>query len=177
MSGQFPVFLGWTRLLEKAMDKDCLQGHNTVTRPAVSLELATLPFQVKLRGQRFNSSARSYEWNLERTSNSPNSSCPVGWVLWDELLKEVILHITPLCSLLHILLKDGEYVCRTNENCKSLVLQDKCNIEIFLSPANSVLSHWAPPHSRLGLFLDAPCLLPETIIITPEMINEPAPSN
>ena len=25
-------------------------------------------------------------------------------------------------------------VCRTSENCKSLVLQDKCNIEIFLSP-------------------------------------------
>ena len=26
-------------------------------------------------------------------------------------------------------------VCRMSENCKSLVLQDKCNIEIFLSPA------------------------------------------
>ena len=25
-------------------------------------------------------------------------------------------------------------VCRMSENCKSLVLQDKCNIEIFLSP-------------------------------------------
>ena len=25
-------------------------------------------------------------------------------------------------------------VCGTSENCKSLVLQDKCNIEIFLSP-------------------------------------------
>ena len=25
-------------------------------------------------------------------------------------------------------------VCRTSENCKSIVLQDKCNIEIFLSP-------------------------------------------
>ena len=55
-------------------------------------------------------------------------------MLWDELLEEVILHITPLCSLLHILLMDGECVCRTSENCKSLVLQDKCNIEIFLSP-------------------------------------------
>ena len=55
-------------------------------------------------------------------------------MLWEELLEEVILHITPLCSLLHILLKDSECVCRTSENCKSLVLQDKCNIEIFLSP-------------------------------------------
>ena len=54
-------------------------------------------------------------------------------MLWDELLEKVILHITPLCSLLHILLKDGECVCRPSENCKSLVLQDKCNIEIFLS--------------------------------------------
>ena len=25
-------------------------------------------------------------------------------------------------------------VCRTSENCWSLVLQDKCNIEIFLTP-------------------------------------------
>ena len=41
--------------------------------------------------------------------------------------------ITPLCSLLHIFLKGGECVCRTSENCKSLVLQDKCNIKIFLS--------------------------------------------
>ena len=36
-------------------------------------------------------------------------------------------------------------VCRTKENCKSLVLQGKCNIIIFLSPgsdemANSVLA-------------------------------------
>ena len=26
-------------------------------------------------------------------------------------------------------------VYRTSENCKSLILQDKCNIEILLSPA------------------------------------------
>ena len=41
-------------------------------------------------------STRSDEGNLERTSNSPPSSHPVGRVLWDELLEEVILHITPL---------------------------------------------------------------------------------
>ena len=64
-------------------------------------------------------------------SNSFHSSRPVGRVLWDELIEGVVLHITPLCSLLHILLKDGECVCRTSENCKSLVLQDKCNIEIL----------------------------------------------
>ena len=47
-----------------------------------------------------------------------------------------MLHITPLCSLSHTLLKD-KCMCSqdvTSENCKSLVLQNKCNIEIFLSP-------------------------------------------
>ena len=68
---------------------------------------------------------------IQKGQFSPSSG-PVGRVLWDELLKGVI-HITPLCSLLHILLKDGECVCRTSEYCKSLVLQDKCNIEIFFS--------------------------------------------
>ena len=87
-----------------------------------------------IRGQKFHSSARIYERNLERTSNSPHSSRPVGRVLWDELLEEIILHIIPICSLLHILLKNGECVCRMSENCKSLVMQDKCNNEIFLSP-------------------------------------------
>ena len=42
-----------------------------------------------------------------------------------------------ICSLLHILLKDGQCDCRMSENCKSLVLQDKCNIEIFLAPAEN----------------------------------------
>ena len=58
------------------------------------------------RGQKFHSSARNYEGNLERTSNSSQSTRPVGRVLWEELLEEVKLHITPLCSLLHTLLKD-----------------------------------------------------------------------
>ena len=81
--------------------------------------------------KKFHSPARSYEWKLERTSNFPHSSRPVGPVLWDELIEEVILHITPLWSLLHILLKDCECVCRNSEYCKSLVLQDKCNIDFF----------------------------------------------
>ena len=58
-------------------------------------------------------------------------------MLWEELLEDVILHITPLCSLLHTVLKDKcmhKCICRTSENCKSLVLQDKCYIEMFLSP-------------------------------------------
>ena len=56
------------------------------------------------RGQKFHLSARNYELNLERTSTSSQSTRPVGRVLWEELLKEVVLHITPLCSLLHMLL-------------------------------------------------------------------------
>ena len=68
-------------------------------------------------------------------------------MLWEELLKEVILHITPLCSLLPTLLKTSARVCRMCENCKSLVLQDKCNIEIFLSPDCKSLG----PEFYLGL--------------------------
>ena len=40
MLGQFPVFLGWTST--KQQIKCLVQGHNTVTLPVVSLELATL---------------------------------------------------------------------------------------------------------------------------------------
>ena len=43
------------------------------------------------RGQKFHLSARYYEWNLERTSNSSQSTHPTGQVLWEELLEEVIL--------------------------------------------------------------------------------------
>ena len=32
------------------------------------------------------------------------------------------------------ILRTSACVCGTSENCKSLVLQGKCNIEIFLSP-------------------------------------------
>ena len=89
---------------------------------------------ITYRGQKFHSSACNYERNLERMSNSSKSTRPVGRVLLEELLEEVILHITPLCSLLRTLLKDKCVVCRTSENFKSLVLQDKCNIEIFFVP-------------------------------------------
>ena len=64
-------------------------------------------------------------------------------MLWEELIEEVILHITPSCSLLHTLLKDKCMLCRTSENCKSLVLQKKCNIEIFLSPGVEPENLWA----------------------------------
>ena len=51
-------------------------------------------------------SAQIVNESLERTSNSSQSTRPAGRVLWKELPKEVLLHITPLCTLLHTLLKD-----------------------------------------------------------------------
>ena len=35
-------------------------------------------------------------------------------------------------------LRTSACVCKTSENCKSLVLQGKCNVEIFLSPAGKI---------------------------------------
>ena len=71
---------------------------------------------------------------MKRTSNSSQSACPTGQVLWEELLEEAILHI--ILDVLNYIgfYKTSACVCRTSENCKSLILQDKCNIEIFLSP-------------------------------------------
>ena len=76
------------------------------------------------------------------TSNSSQSTRPVGRVLWEELLEEVRLHITPLCSLLQTLLKDkwSSMCYRTSENCKSFVQQDMCNIEIFFDPCSAMAS-------------------------------------
>ena len=37
----------------------------------------------------------------------------------------------------YTLKRASAWVCRMSENCKSLVLQDKCNIEMILSPASS----------------------------------------
>ena len=39
---------------------------------------------------------------------------PTGRVLWEDLLEEVILHISHVCSLLHTLLKD-KCVCLQDE--------------------------------------------------------------
>ena len=43
--------------------------------------------QCSCREQKFHSSARNYELNLERTSNSSQSTHPIGRVLWEELLE------------------------------------------------------------------------------------------
>ena len=126
-----------------------LKDHNAVT--PMRLEPAAPKSRVKhstteplcspspFRGQKFHLSACNYERNLERTNNSSQSTRPVGRVLWERITRGS--HITLLCSLLHTLLKDTCMCCRTSENCKSLVLQDKCNIRIFLSPALYNIPH------------------------------------
>ena len=63
-------------------------------------------YHVKYREQKFHWSASNYEWNLKRMINFFQCTCPVGWVLRKDILEEVILHITPLFSLLHTLLND-----------------------------------------------------------------------
>ena len=49
-------------------------------------------------GDKNSTRPRNYEWNLERVSNSSQSTHPIGRVLWKELLEEVILHITPIIA-------------------------------------------------------------------------------
>ena len=55
-------------------------------------------------------------------------------------------------KILHILLKYDECVCRTSENCKSLVLQEKCNNEIILSP-DKVIRYLLKPYT-LEIYFD-----------------------
>ena len=43
------------------------------------------------------------------------------------------------------------HVCRMSEKCKPLVVQDKCNIEIFLSPDLCMISKKKPSHKKLQL--------------------------
>ena len=71
---------------------------------------------------------------------SSQSTRPVGQVLWEELFEGegeksecetyVILHITPLCSLLHMVLKD-----------KCMCLQDECKLQVTC-PA--ILKYFCP---------------------------------
>ena len=91
-----------------------------------------------VRGQKLHSSACNYEWNLERTSNSSQSTRPVGKVLWEELLDEVIINITPLCSLLHKLLKDkcmclqDEWKLLSHSSCRtSAILKYFCPLTVY----------------------------------------------
>ena len=42
---------------------------------------------VKHRGQKFHSSAHNYELNLEKMSDSSQSTRPIGGVLWEELVE------------------------------------------------------------------------------------------
>ena len=79
------------------------------------------------RGQKFHSSACNYKWNLERTSNPFQSTHPVGRITRGS-------HITPLCFFIAYAFKGKVHVFAGQVK----VLQDKCNIEIFLSPVKSL---------------------------------------
>ena len=95
--------------------------------------------------------ACNYYSNLERMSNSSGSTYPVGRVLWEELLNEVILHITPLCSLLHTLLKGqvpvfaGQVKIVSHSSCRtSAILKYFCplclnGISIYIYLQNNQL--------------------------------------
>ena len=110
-------------------DRVCLQvgSHYNLNLRSKVMVFWTIVY----RGQNFHSSACNYGWNLERTSNSSQSTRPVGRMLWKELyvLEEVILHITLLCSLLHTLFKD-----------KCICLQDECKLKVT-RPAGQV-QYW-----------------------------------
>ena len=82
------------------------------------------------RGQKFHSSARYYEWNLEG-----RVILPKALILQDEYFgKNYSRKSYYICSYCIHFERTNACVCRTSENCKSLILQDQCNIEIFLSP-------------------------------------------
>ena len=105
---------------------------------------AILFFLIWVRGKKFHSSARYYDWNLERTSNSSQRTCPTGQVLWEKLLEEVISHITLLCSLLHTLLKDkcmylqDEWKLLCHSSCRtSAILKYFCPLWVHINPLHS----------------------------------------
>ena len=88
------------------------------------------------RVQKFYPSARNYEWNLERTSNSSQSTRPCRTSALGRITRGSHITYYSLVFFIAYAFKGQVHVLinRTCENCKSLVLQDKCNIEIFLSP-------------------------------------------
>ena len=91
-------------------------------------------------GQKFHSSTHNYEWNLERTSNSSQSTCPIGQVLCENYLSKSFYSLMFFIAYtfegqVHVFAGRVKIV-------NALVLQDKCNIEIFLSPDNTSLNAW-----------------------------------
>ena len=94
-------------------------------------------------------------------SNSSQSTRPIGRLLWKELLEGVILHITPLCSLLQTPSKD-----------KCMCLQDEWKLKVtcpagqvqywnILSPAYLLFQYvWDNPSGWKGLNLENPSYFP-----------------
>ena len=73
---------------------------------------------------------------LERKSKSYQSTRPVGRVIWEELLKEVLLHITPLCSFIAYTFKGqvhvfaGQVKIESHSSCRiSAILKYFCPLQ------------------------------------------------
>ena len=86
-----------------------------------------------------------------------SSQITIGKVLLKELLGEVILHITPLCSLLHTLLKDKCMFYRTSEtsSCRtSAIFKYFCPLawvlNYQLSTHGFLCSDWAVAQAELS---------------------------
>ena len=80
-------------------------------------------------GQKFHSWPCNYEWNLERTSNSSQSTCQEV-CFWKNYSRKSYYILLPYVLYCIHFWRTSACVCRS-QNCKSLVLQDKCVIEIF----------------------------------------------
>ena len=86
---------------------------------------------------------------LRKESHNMSIECKTLFVsVWDAVMKLIAVGKFHFSSNIrnhpHFLyciqfLRTSACVCRTSENCKSLVLQGKCNIEIFLSPGRCTL--------------------------------------
>ena len=61
----------------------------------------------RIRGQKFQSSARNYEWNLARTSNSSQSTRPVGQVQYWNIQKIYICYYPKRNYLIFCLIIKG----------------------------------------------------------------------
>ena len=122
------------------------------------------------RWRKFYLSARNHKWNLDRMSNSSQSTRPTGWVLWEELLKEFCLFVLILYvpSTIFQLNRDG------STRVEPVLSLDKC---VLLKDHNAVtpvrlepwvwslpLSHCAPLLKEVILHITPLCSLLHTLL-------------
>ena len=93
-------------------------------------------YSISCRGQKFHLSARNYEWNLERTSNSSQSTRPVGRVYRTSAFLRITYYIfLTMFFIAYMLLKEivhlfeGRVKVVSHLSCRSSAI-----FKIFLSP-------------------------------------------